>query len=328
MANSRHKDNSPHFDLLSIALTSRAPTVSQLAELISDDEDNVLRNLKTLERLGFLELSGQNISYLPPQIAIAERADQLLAQATSTIEQSVLETKELLATAPMLLSSWNEHSSYPSGSCAQVFHGAFAPTDLWLQVAATRKLKTTDGILPEARRLFAASQRQQRVWYEAIADEHLQVRAIISSRDTTSPGATEVISADMEVGAEFRMLPAPPSWLWIADDDIVGLPFRWGEVWPTSVFATSDPAVVSLTRWLYDRLWAEAAPVVSDRKEWDAILALMNQGATLEAASHSLEMSARTGRRRIAAALEHFGVDGMFALGAAWQRERQTRGST
>src|SRR5690606_27268151 len=97
----------------------------------------------------------------------------------------------------------------------------------------------------------------------------------------------------------------------------------WGDPWPTSVFATNDPAVVTLIRWLYDRLWAEATPVISETREWDPLLALMSRGATLEAAAHAVGISARTGRRRINAALEHFRVDGLFALGAAWQRSRQ-----
>ena len=40
--------------------------------------------------------------------------------------------------------------------------------------------------------------------------------------------------------------------------------------------------------------------------------------ATLEAASRALSISDRTGRRRIAEAVDHSGVNNMLALGAAW----------
>jgi hypothetical protein len=53
----------------------------------------------------------------------------------------------------------------------------------------------------------------------------------------------------------------------------------------------------------------------------------MAQGATLEAASQALGISSRTGRRRIEAAMEHYGVSGQLALGAAWEREQGPLGS-
>jgi len=44
----------------------------------------------------------------------------------------------------------------------------------------------------------------------------------------------------------------------------------------------------------------------------------MRQGVTLDAASRRLGINPRTGRRRIAAAMEQYGVSTLFALGAAW----------
>ncbi|NLA65369.1 MAG: hypothetical protein GX862_05480, partial [Leucobacter sp.] len=270
-----------------------------------------------------LELSGEHISYRSPELALAERAEELLTRTSTLIDEQLSETQDLLKAAPRLLASWSQGSREAHAPRSEILHGAFAPTDLWLRIAATRNLRTTDGILPDPSRIIAADRHSQHIWLDALAREGLHVRTILSSDSVTAPGAAEVISADIAAGAEFRMLPNPPSWLWIADDDTVGLPFRWGDSWPTSVFATTDPAVVTLVRWLYDRLWDEAVPVTAETHSWDAILALMSTGATLEAASHALGISARTGRRRIAAALEHFGTDGLFALGVAWQRAQQ-----
>lgn len=42
---------------------------------------------------------------------------------------------------------------------------------------------------------------------------------------------------------------------------------------------------------------------------------------TLDAASRSLGITPRTGRRRIAAAMDRYGVATLFALGAAWAQD-------
>jgi len=320
MANNGQSLPTPNFETLSTALSTRAETVQQLAELTLTTSDDVRAELEPLERLGYLEVSGEKVSYRSPDLVIAEHAEALLERTSQFVEKHLQETKDLLAAAPRLLASWSQGSRESYTPRSEILYGAFAPTDLWLRIAATRHLRTTDGILPDPSRMFSADRHTQQIWFEAIARDDLHVRTILSSDSVIAPGAAEVIEEDMSVGAEFRMMPNPPSWLWIADDDTVGLPFRWGDPWPTSVFATTDPAVVTLVRWLYDRLWEEAVPVDAGAKSWDPILALMSQGDTLEAASHALGISARTGRRRIAAALEHFGTDGLFALGVAWQR--------
>jgi hypothetical protein len=78
---------------------------------------------------------------------------------------------------------------------------------------------------------------------------------------------------------------------------------------------------------LFDMWWQQAGTLRATRHPWDAIVALMADGATLETAAHAIGVSARTGRRRIEAAMDHYGVDGAVALGAAWQRERSLRSS-
>lgn len=318
MANIGQSSLTPNFETLSTALTSRAATVQQLARLTLTTEDEVRAELEELDSLGYLELSGERISYRSPELVIAERAEELLRRTSTLVERQLQETEDLIRTAPRLLASWNEGSRRAEDSRTEALHGAFAPTDLWLQLVARRRILSIDGILPDASRILAADRPAQRVWREAIVDRGIRVRTILASSDV----AAAAIDADAAAGAEFRMVPRPPSWLWIADDETVGLPFRWGDAWPTSVFATTDPAVVTLARWLYDRLWFEAAPVAADAKSWDPILALMSRGDTLESASYTLGISSRTGRRRIAAALDHFDVDGLFALGVAWQRAR------
>ena len=52
----------------------------------------------------------------------------------------------------------------------------------------------------------------------------------------------------------------------------------------------------------------------------------MRQGVTLDSASRTLGVNPRTGRRRIAAAMEHYGVSTLFALGVAWSADAERVG--
>ena len=51
---------------------------------------------------------------------------------------------------------------------------------------------------------------------------------------------------------------------------------------------------------------------------WTPLLTLMRKGITLETASRMIGVNPRTGRRRVAAAMDHYGVSTLFALGVAW----------
>lgn len=325
MTENGHALAASSYELLSVALRTRAETVSELAAIALEDEERVRVDLAALEAAGYLFVDRQRINLRTPEPVVAEHAVGLLGRARTDLDDRLGEVSRLLAALPAIVASWSAGAELAAGARPEVYHGAFAATDLWRRIAASRRVSSTDGALPDAARIFGGDARSQKAWFDAVDDENLRVRTLLASADVTLPGAAEVLAAHSAIGSEFRMMPDPPSWFWIVDDDTVGMPLRWGETWPTSVMAIEDPAVVTLVRWLFDRLWSEAVPVGAAEASWDSLLALMSRGATLEAASHALGISARTGRRRIAAALDHFDADGMFALGAAWQRARSAR---
>ncbi|MEO8907856.1 MAG: hypothetical protein ABI310_07225, partial [Microbacteriaceae bacterium] len=115
-----------------------------------------------------------------------------------------------------------------------------------------------------------------------------------------------------------RMHSQLPSWFWIHDDHTVALPLKWGEAWPTSVMALHSEPVAAVLRALFERLWLEAVPAFGAAHNWTPLLRLMRNGATLDAASRWLGIAPRTGRRRIAAAMQYYGTQTLFGLGAAW----------
>jgi len=71
-------------------------------------------------------------------------------------------------------------------------------------------------------------------------------------------------------------------------------------------------------------LWEAATPSRPTAEPWVPLLTLMRRGITLETASRLVGVNPRTGRRRIAQAMEHYGVSTLFALGVAWAADADT----
>ena len=67
MSNSGHNPESAPMDTLVTALASRASTLRQLAELTLTSPDEIRDRLDALERLGYLEVTGERISYRSPK---------------------------------------------------------------------------------------------------------------------------------------------------------------------------------------------------------------------------------------------------------------------
>lgn len=152
------------------------------------------------------------------------------------------------------------------------------------------------------------------------------MRAIIPADAVRDPALAAIATRYAEAGVQFRLHAALPGWFWI-DDDTLALPFEWGEGWPSSVIGVRSPALAGFARTFFDELWNAAQPLVAVPRSWTPLLRLMRQGMTLDAASRTLGINPRTGRRRVAAAMEHYGVGTLFALGAAWAADsaRSTR---
>ena len=146
------------------------------------------------------------------------------------------------------------------------------------------------------------------------------VRAILPAVALNDP-LTAMMQRFQAAGVEFRILPDPPSWFWVDDEEVTGLPLLWGDQAPQSVLAVSSPVIAALARAYFDGLWQQARPVERDPGGYGQLLHRMRRGMTLDAASRSLGITPRTGRRRIAAAMERYGVATLFALGAAWAQD-------
>lgn len=301
--------------LLNLIHRSRPRTPSDLAEIAHRNVDDVTAALARLADIGAVSVDDGVISSPHPAAwAAGVVADRTRALRESTAAATA-EIDELVSTLPSLLRHWSVGQT--SGEIAPVFvrHGPRAAEDLWFDTSR-ESTGIAWSVLPDVER-FLTSGPERAARFGAAFGGKSSVRALLPRsilRDERLVGMAGQYGA---VGVQFRVLDDLPSWFWI-DGDILALPFEWGEAWPTSVIGVRNAALAGLGRSLYEELWARAEPVDGTTHPWTPLLQLMRRGTTLDSASRALGINPRTGRRRVAAAMEHYGVSTLFALGVAW----------
>ncbi len=311
----------PPLELLMLALRARPETVAELAAITRDDPALLRERLAELTEDDLLTLDGDAIGYRPPAEAITALGIRMLADAERDLGAYLSRVGALMRALPSLVASDALGASDRSDLAGEIFHGPAAAHELWRRLVLQQSERRSACMFPHAEYLLRADTELSDMWRAAIDTSDIQVRAIVSIDDMVRPESRAMLELASASGVEFRAMRRPPSWFWLTDE-AVGLPLQWGDPWPTSAIAIRHEAVVSLMHGLHEMWWTRAATLQSRAHPWDAMLTLMADGATLETAAHASGVSSRTGRRRIEAAMDHYGVDGAVALGAAWQRER------
>lgn len=308
--------------LLELALRSRPQTVAALQKLSALPNEDFIPALSALEKARFLSVSDGGLSYHRPENTVADHTRQTVEDLARQLATQLARTQETLAHLPRLLQAWHEGATDAHHLHVAVNRGESAPADIW-RLQSNRMLpRTADICMPFALPMFSDNPARTHSHWNAGAAEPTQVRFILGTKDVSRPGARERLQQEVMAGVTFRMHPSAPSYFWITDD-IVGLPARWGEVWPEEVTAIRSPALAAALTLVFDRVWSEALPLDAEPEQpWDGMLHLMSLGMTMESAAHALGLTARTGRRRVAAAMEHFNASSHFTLGAAWHAAR------
>jgi hypothetical protein len=307
--------------LLELIYRSRATTVAELALIAHLDEKDIAERLSRLEARGLLSLRDHSIRCVHPAEwtagSVENRARALRDSSADAAEQISMLVSEL----PEMLRHWSvgEHSADLVPVLAR--HGPHAAEDLWYDTS-----RGTSGrawaVFPTVERFLQSDPDRAARFSEAFTGKE-SVRALLPRSTLTDPRLVGIAERYEEAGVEFRASDQLPSWFWI-DGEMLALPFEWGEGWPTSVLGVRNAALAALGRCLFEQLWERSEPIGATAQKWTPLLQLMRQGVTLESASRRLGVNPRTGRRRIAAAMEHYGVSTLFALGVAWSADRDT----
>lgn len=302
--------------LLELIYRSRPQTVAELAAASHTDEVEIADAVERLALGGAISMRDGTMAYPMPAMWTADAVEREVRAMRSTTDEAASRIEALVADLPALLRHWAVGEA--SGDLVPVFvrHGPHAAEDLWYDIAREQKDDTAWSVLPDLGRYLQTDPARASRFAEMFAGKR-SVRALLPRSMADDPRLVAIAQRYAAVGVEFRLLDDLPSWFWI-DGDVLALPIEWGEGWPTSVIGVRSASLAEMGRSLHRELWHRGEPIGGAEQPWAPLLALMKQGITLDAASRRLGINPRTGRRRVAAAMEEYGVSTLFALGVAW----------
>jgi hypothetical protein len=311
-------------DLWSLVLLNRPGTVDDLVEVaaLSDlPRDLVEAGLANLVEAGMVTARNGRLEPVPAEVAAATLASSIAADRAAADQRADEILGALFERLPRLIRDQELGRSEEGWLRLHLAHGPDAPRDVSLQVGQERGPMPVSAVLPDVSRLLIPPPEFQEPFLAGLAAKPGHDRILVTTEGARRPAAQDALEVYQQAGVEFRMLPSLPGWFGVEDDDVVVLPLEWGQSWPTSVVAMQHAGIAGLARTLFDLLWFSAQPLRTQDRSWAPLLRLMERGATVEAASRALGVTDRTGRRRIAAAMEHYGTSTLFALGIAFARD-------
>ncbi|MFS0912011.1 LuxR C-terminal-related transcriptional regulator [Microbacterium sp. 179-I 3D2 NHS] len=304
-------------ELLERVLRARPRFREELEALAAGPESS--RHVAELVEHGFLAMDGDRVDITPPDrvvaAAILERIEED-RRATDAVAS-------LLAQLPDLARAWDLGLS-PEGQAIQgeVIEGDANALNRWYTLIARMTPNDPgashpdlsfihDHVVPNLDRF------RDEFFGKGFAIRYLfPASAIASERDRA---AIEVLHT---LEAPVRVTTTLPSWFYVDRGVMAGLPQTWGATSPGGMVMVYSTPVVEAISWLFESLWDAATPLPVATEGWRPVLELMSRGRSDEQIAAMLGLGLRTVRRRIAEAMERFGVTTRFELGAAWARQR------
>lgn len=301
--------------LLGILLRGRPATVDDAVLTTHLETAHVAAAVQRLRDRGLIGGTRDRLAYPPPADWANEAVSVHTRRARVAAEDALSGIERILENLPSMLRAWSVGEASADLVPTVLRHGPYAAEDLMWELVG-RPSGTLVAVFTSIDRLMSASSERAVRFGDALREQDT-VRIIVPTSVTADPRVLERMSQYGPKGLEYRSLDRIPGWFWV-DGDHLALPFVWGEATPTSVLGVRHEGLANIVRAYFDELWRRAAPVGADQQPWTSLLRLMQQGNTLEGASNLLGINPRTGRRRIAAAMEHYEAPTLFALGAAW----------
>lgn len=157
-----------------------------------------------------------------------------------------------------------------------------------------------------------------------------RMRVILDIRDCTDRAGRvpDWLHTLIAAGVEVRGMPDPPSWFYVDDGVLGGIPLTWGQRNPAGMAVLYPSPLLTLAAAYYETLWQRATPIRGEgAPAWEPVLGLLAAGSNDQQIADALGIGLRTVRRRIAEAMDDLGVSTRFELGLCWA-ERRTHAAT
>ncbi|MFF0430505.1 hypothetical protein ACFYUJ_39885 [Streptomyces sp. NPDC004520] len=299
--------------------------MDRLAEALDTDRPTVARALDTLADLALLRPTATadpsgGPRLVPPRAALGA----LLDRRQNELARTQLEIDASRAAVADLLTDYSALGRDPRGGAVERFTGD----------EAVRRLQTdlTGEARGELLALAPTTVSGGGPW-EIDVPLHLDllargVRVRLLHLDSTdgTPERRRAVLRLARAGAEIRTLPALPLQLRIVDGGSAALPLDPDDPDRGAVLLREPGALTGL-RALFTHLWDEAEPLASTDADGGAdgpaaytpqeraLLRLLAEGLTDEAAARRLGVSLRSERRMISGLSERLGAHSRFQLG-------------
>ncbi len=313
--------------LLRAALRTRPESAEQLAKIARRNPSDTASALERLGERGLLRFDGERIEYAPPSEVTAEQVLNLMAAQLESTQRMLATVGSLTGRLAESLGSAASQNLSELAHPIEVLQGPSAASEALLRLTdparrGNRVAPELFGMLPTVELPQGHDLERDRAHWNEMARRAARVRVIVPD-PPASHGVEPLLALD-HPPMQARTVVHPPSWLWadLASGE-VALPIAWGHSHPTTVIVVSNPAATALAAALFDAVWRTARPLTTNRREprWAPMLHLMRQGLSLDEAAEHLGINPRTARRRLEGAMDHFGVETLFGLGAAWGAE-------
>lgn len=313
-------------EVLERGLFHRSHTVAELAELLGRPEDEVRRAIHYLDQIGFatIEDDGQLIAYRRPDITLMQAANALAERLRGELLSTFDEAGRMLGALPALSQAWYLSEGSAQQFSAELLQGADAPAQAWRQHFAENTPSLHKVCVPSLEPVVAAYAEPTSPWVVG-AISRMDSRLIVSVEDARDPVYARALALLAQSCTGIRVHPNPPGLFWVSDGYLVGMPIEWGGDWKAGTLTAKSQPLGKMLDWVFELFWHQSVPLGGEEKSWEPLLALVAEGMTIEAAAYSLGLTARTGRRRVAAAMAHYGVHSQFSLGRAWEADRARR---
>jgi hypothetical protein len=304
--------------LLAIIYRGRPDTISELAVLSHLGECDARAAVGELRLRGLLGGVGDDLIYTNPASWAAEAVSLRSAELRRIAATALTDLEKIVTELPEMLRYWAVGEASDDPVPVVIRHGPHASEGLWFDTAR-HDSGTLNAVLPQVDRFAGSPAERAARFGQALAGKEA-VRVIMPTWAADDADTRPSTAHYGSVGVVYRLMDTPPSWFWV-DGDQLAVPFEWGEGRPTSVLGVRNSALAAMARDYFERLWQHAGPMVLAENSWSLLLRLMRQGVTLDTASRRIGVAPHTGRRRIAAAMAHYGVSTLFALGVAWSTD-------
>lgn len=132
------------------------------------------------------------------------------------------------------------------------------------------------------------------------------------------------LQMQLDAGVEVRAMVQPPSWFYIDDGVMGGIPLTWGQGNPAGMVVLQPSPLLAMASAFFEYLWQRATPIRDEAPDsWEPVMRLLEVGRSDKQIADALGLGVRTVRRRISDAMDELGATTRFELGMCWAERQQ-----